>query len=221
MSGISRRRLLRATGGLTAAAAAGWWAAGCTDDGAAGESDDNLGFAGVVLGEPLSKPTIAFTDTSGAPYDLAAETAGRLTLMLFGYTSCPDVCPTHLFVLSNALDKLSGPASKAKVIFVGVDTERDTPSRMREFLDQRNPDFVGLTAPPADIDRALAQLELPAVVIEPKRDDGSYVVGHPSQILAITPDDRCHIVYRFGVLEQQWVKDLPRLLTYEWPDTRR
>jgi protein SCO1/2 len=216
----SRRDFLRLTGaaglGLTALGASA-----CSDDSGTAAGDDNLGFAGTVLGIPLAKPTVAFTDTSGAVYDVGQRTAGKLTLMLFGYTSCPDVCPTHLLILATTLKHLTGPASKTKVLFVGVDTARDTPEVMRAYLDQRDKDFVGLTASPGDIDKALSQCNLPPVVIDPKRPDGSYVVEHPSQILAFTPDDKCHIVYPFGTLQQQWSKDLPRLLNFAWPDTRR
>ncbi|MFN8051994.1 MAG: SCO family protein [Acidimicrobiales bacterium] len=212
---VGRRAFLGA--GL---AAAGLAAVGCSDDSTAA-NDDDLGFAGTVLGIPLAKPTVVFTDTSGKPYDVGVKTAGHLSLMLFGYTSCPDVCPVHLSILASTLKHMTGPASKTTVIFVGVDTERDTPKAIRTFLDNRDRDFVGLTAAPADIETALKQLQLPPTVIEPKRPDGSYVVGHASQILAFTPDNLCHILYPFGVVEQQWSKDLPRLETFDWPDTRR
>lgn len=215
-----RRTFLRATAATAAASAFGLTVVGCTSDDPA-DQDDNLGFAGTVLGYPVEKPTIPFTDTSGAVYDVAAETAGRLTLMLFGYTSCPDVCPVHLNILSSTLEDLHGPASKTKVIFVGVDTKRDTPEVMRTYLDKRNEDFIGLTADPEAIDEALQQMQLPSVIIDDPRPDGSYVVEHPSQILAFTPDDRCHIVYPYGVRKGEWLIDLPRLLDYEWPVTTR
>ena len=215
-----RRTFLRA-GGLAALGAAGLAGCGSGDGADAAADDDNLGFAGTVLGIPVAKPTIAFTDTSGSPYDVSTETAGKLTLMLFGYTSCPDVCPVHLNILASTLADLTGPAAKTKVIFVGVDTARDTPQVIRTFLDKRDKEFIGLTADPAVLDDALRQMQLPSVIIDPPRPDGSYVVEHPSQILAFTPDDLCHIVYPFGVREAAWKQDLPRLIDYEWPDTAR
>lgn len=219
-----RRAFLRTAG----AAALGVFGAaslascgGGSDGGAATNEDDNLGFAGTVLGYPLPRPTAAFVDTAGNAFNVATETAGKLTLMLFGYTSCPDVCPVHLNVLASTLEDLHGREARTKVIFVGVDTARDTPEVMRTYLDQRSPDFIGLTAAPEVIDEALKQLMLPGVIIGEPRADGSYVVEHPSQILAFTPDDLCHIVYPFGVRENEWRTDLPRLLDYEWPVTTR
>lgn len=218
-----RRTFLRSAALAAGAVTLGGLATGCGDDADTGASnpDDNLGFAGTVLGIPVQKPTIAFTDTSGAPYDVPTQTKGKLTLMLFGYTSCPDVCPVHLNIIAAALKGLSGPAEFTKVIFVGVDTQRDTPDQIRLFLDKRDKDFIGLTADPAQLDTALAAMQLPSVIIDPPRPDGSYVVEHPSQILAFTPDDLCHIVYPYGVREAAWRNDLPRLVDFEWPDTRR
>jgi len=223
-----RREFLRRSGRAALGAAALGAAAlpvlsscsGDSDD-ADTAADDNLGFAGTVLGYPVAKPTITFTDTAGQPYDMVAATAGKLTLVLFGYTSCPDVCPVHLNILASTLEDLTGPASKANVIFVGVDTARDTPETIRTFLDKRDRSFVGLTADPAALDDALAGLRLPSIIIDDPRPDGTYVVQHPSQILAFTPDDLCHIVYPSGVRESQWKADLPRLIDFEWPVTAR
>lgn len=217
-SAISRRHLLW-TAGLTALGATGL--TGCSNGESAEAEDDNLGFAGVVLGYPLARPTVDFVDASGEAYNVSERTAGKLTLMLFGYTSCPDVCPVHLSVISNALEKVPGPAAKTTVIMVGCDTARDTPEVLRTYLDKRNEDFVGLTADATVIDDVLEGLQLPPIVLEPPAADGSYVVGHPSQILAYTPDDLCHILYPFGVRAQDWVKDLPRLQTFDWPVTTR
>lgn len=208
---ISRRRLLA---GILAAPAV---AASC--GGSRGETpdrSDNAGFAGVLLGAPLPKPTAAFTDTSGEPFNVAERTAGELTLLFFGYTSCPDVCPVHLSVLAGALDRLTGPAARANVAFVGVDTARDTPEVMRRYLDQFDQRFIGLTAEPSVIDGALATLKMPAPVIQPPGQDGSYSVDHASQIAVFTTDNLCHIVYPFGVRRQDWVVDLPRLVDIDW-----
>lgn len=217
-----RRAFLRASGLAALGLAVAPSLAACGSDGdAAALDDDNLGFAGTVLGYPVAKPTITFTDTGGAPYDVGAKTAGRLTLMLFGYTSCPDVCPVHLNILANTLGVLTGPASKTNVIFVGVDTARDTPEALRTFLDKRDKAFVGLTADPAQLNEALVQMQLPSIIIDKPRSDGSYVVEHPSQILAFTPDNLCHIVYPFGIREAAWKQDLPRLIDFDWPVTTR
>lgn len=221
MADHDRRTFLRSSGLAALGLAAGTALVGCSDDSDASLEDDNLGFEGTVLGIPVEKPTITFTDTSGKPYDVVTETEGKLTLMLFGYTSCPDVCPVHLSILADTLGELEGPASKTKVIFVGVDTKRDTPEVMRTYLDKRDTAFIGLSADPAQLDEALTKMQMPSIIIDEPAADGSYVVEHPSQILAFTPDNECHIVYPFGIRKAGWLKDLPRLIDFDWPVTAR
>nr|WP_249420132.1 SCO family protein [Rhabdothermincola salaria] len=168
-----------------------------------------------MLGDALDKPDVVFTDTEGQPYDLRTETASELTLVFFGYTSCPDVCPIHLDRISSAFERAQLEGGVPNMVFVGVDTARDTPEQLRTYLDRFDDRFVGLTATPEEIDRAMAQLQLPGAVI-PDDTSGNYTVGHPSQVVVFTPDDKAHIVYPFGATEQVWVEDLPQLETIEW-----
>jgi protein SCO1/2 len=182
-----------------------------------GSDADNLGFQGRLLTEPVAKPDVVFTDTEGQPFDLRAETDGELTMVLFGYTSCPDICPIHMGAIAPAIEDARLATGNPNVVFVGVDTARDTPERMRDFLNRFDRRFVGLTATPEEIDRAMAQVGLPPVVIDPEGEGGdSYAVGHPSQILVFTADNLAHIAYPFGTREQAWAEDLPRLSTIDW-----
>ena len=176
---------------------------------------ERYGLQGSLLGDALAKPDVVFTDTEGQPYDLRTETAGELTLVFFGYTSCPDVCPIHLDRISAAFQGADLEGGVPNMVFVGVDTERDTPEKLRSYLDRFDERFVGLTASPEEIDRAMAQLQLPGAVI-PDDTSGDYTVGHPSQVVVFTPDDKAHVVYPFGATEQVWVEDLPKLETVEW-----
>ncbi|MEZ5322388.1 MAG: SCO family protein [Microthrixaceae bacterium] len=222
----TRRDVLRSaalgfgSAGLVAALAACGRSSGAATATGDDNRAENLGFYGTVLAEPLAKPTVVFTDTDGRAFDIASRTRGRLALLLFGYTSCPDVCPVHLSTLAATLKRVDGAAADTIVMFVGVDTARDTPRAIADFVHGRDPQFVGLTASPTDIDAALKELHLPSVVIGKPDSTGAYSVGHPSQILAFTPDDLCHIVYPFGTLQQQWATDLPKLLDYRWPAQR-
>lgn len=166
--------------------------------------------AGTELGTPQPRPDFTLTDTEGRPFSFADETAGQLTLLFFGYTSCPDVCPLHLSNLAFALDRPGMP--RPKVVFVGVDRERDTPDAIRRFLARFDPTFIGLTGTDAELVAAqeAAQVAV-AITEEPEEPGGDYLVGHASQILAYTADDLAHVVYPFGVRQQDWVNDLPIL----------
>ena len=214
---IPRRTFLRVAGLRTASVGvsgllAGSFASGCSSDSREAQAE----FAGTLLGTPLKRPTQVFIDTSGEEYVYAAATAGQLSLLFFGYTSCPDVCPVHLGIISRALEKLGGELERTPLAFVGVDTARDTPEVMREYLDRFDPEFVGLTASPDVIEQAQTSLNLPPILIEASDDGGNYNVGHASQVLVFTPDDLCHIVYPVGTRQQDWMADLPRLLTKVW-----
>lgn len=175
---------------------------------------DELGIAGTVLSPAWERPSFTLTTTEGEPFDFAKETAGQLTLLFFGYTSCPDVCPVHLSTLTGALETPGMP--RPLVVFVGVDPARDTPERMRTYLDQWDTRYIGLVGTPDELLAAQQAAGVAPAVIEPANDDGSYLVGHASQIVAYTPDDLAHVAYPFGVRRQGWVKDLPRLGSIDW-----
>lgn len=189
---------------------------GGSDSGSASEptSEELLGVSGTVLGAPKPRPDFTLTTTEGEPFRFAEETAGRLTLLFFGFTSCPDICPVHLATLAGALGEADMP--KPVVVFVGVDRERDTPQVLRAYLDQFDESFIGLTGTAEELEAAqLSAGVAPAVIGEPD-ENGDYEVGHAGQILAYTPDDLNHIVYPFGVRRQDWVSDLPRLSDLDW-----
>lgn len=176
----------------------------------AGDGDeDGSPWHGTLLENARERPAFELVDTGGEPYDFAAETRDQLTFLFFGYANCPDVCPITLATLEGALSHL--PRGLATVVFVSVDPERDTPQALRAYLDRFDPSFVGLTGTPdqlADAQRAatvsVAQPEEPA-------EDGSYDVGHSSQVLVMTPDNHVRLIYGFGVRQDQWFDDLERL----------
>ena len=145
--------------GMTCAATAGIGFGGCQPD--AGQTEEAAGgrlapYRGVALPAPLEKPRFTLTDTEGRPYDFRERTEGDVTLLFFGYTSCPDICPVHLTNLGEVLRSLPGEVrSRVKVVFVSVDPERDAPERIGEWLQafDRGLDstFVGLTGTPAQL----------------------------------------------------------------------
>ncbi len=178
------------------------------------ESDGNDGLRGLVLPEPPARPDFTLTDTDGAPYDFRARTDSSLTLLFIGYTYCPDVCPVHLANLAAVLRDLPyGARQRIKVVFVTGDPERDTPERMRTWLDAFDPRFVGLRGSLDDVNAILAQLQLPGVVHSPPEADGSYTVGHPAHIIAFPPNGGpARAYYGFGTRQADWRHDLPMLL---------
>ncbi|MBC7897186.1 MAG: SCO family protein [Cytophagaceae bacterium] len=177
-------------------------------------------FRGVLLSPALEKPDVTFTDFNGEPYNLRLKTAGKVALLFFGYSHCPDVCPLHAANVAAVLKTMPfEERGKIQFLFVTTDPERDTPARLREWLGVFDPGFVGLTAPA----EALAQLQVSLGMaparkeIVPGRDSADYLVGHGAQVLAFGLDNFARVEYPFGIRQEDWAKDLPRLARGEVP----
>ena len=185
------------------------------------------GWRGVRAPEPIAKPSFVLADTEGRPYDFRKETDGRLTLLFFGYTHCPDVCPVHLANIAAVLREMPyDDRQRVKVVFVSTDPERDTPARIREWLDAFDPAFVGLRGTLAEVNAIQATMGLGAAApVAPgtpgagTATDGGYTVGHAGQVIAFTPDDRAHLLYPFGTRQRDWAADLPKLVHERWTTT--
>ena len=122
-------------------------------------------FRGALVTPPLPKPSFVLADTSGRPFDFAAETKGRVTLLFFGYTYCPDQCPMHMSVLGAALKKLPArTADQVKLVFVTTDPERDSPAVLRRWLDLFDRRFIGLTGTGPAIAAAQRMAGVPVAV---------------------------------------------------------
>jgi protein SCO1/2 len=173
------------------------------------------GWNGAAVEGAPRVPAAVLTDTDGRPYDLRAHMAQRPTLVYFGYTHCPDVCPVHMATIAAALGESAVRTEQLNVVFVTVDPARDTPEVLDGFLASFDPSFVGLTAPRDEIDDVVTGLGLPAPVLEGDPDTRTYTMGHPSQVFAFDTDGRARIAYPFGTRQSQWVEDLPRLVR-EW-----
>lgn len=213
-----RRRFLASGLALAGAAAL----AGCSLDrgstpDTSAEPEQQGDWSGTLLDPPFEKPDLTFTDFDGKPFPFLEATEGQLTLLFFGYTHCPDVCPVTLSTLAQAREGVgSGPGSRPQVLFVGVDVARDTPAVLKEYLGNIDETFVGLTASEKVIAAAVRAVKGAPVLIEEADAEGEYAVGHPAQVTVYSPDDLGHRIYPSGVRQADWVRDLPRLARGEF-----
>lgn len=219
--GFSRRRFLITGAAASAAVALGACGLDRANSPDEGASDTVDGWSGALIEPPFPKPDVTFTDLDGKPFPFVAKTEGKLALLFFGYTNCPDVCPVTLNTLARAKEAIgTGPGSEPMVCFVGVDTARDTPKAMRTYLDNIDPTFVGLTASDDVIAEAISTVKGAPVQLGEPDEDGNYLVGHPSQVTAYTPDNVAHRIFSGappdGMRQQEWAKDLPRLAKGEY-----
>ena len=169
------------------------------------------GLRGLVP-EPLPrKPRFVLTDTAGTPFNFAAATRGKLTYLYFGYTHCPDACPTTMAYLAAAYH--SQPAAvrnRIAVVFVTVDPRRDTRRVLRVWLDHFDSHFVGLTGSPRQIDLA----EQAAGVPPAPAVNGKSAIAHSSYLFPYSPDGTAHVVYISGFHPADYSHDMPLLLRY-------
>lgn len=176
------------------------------------ERERSTGYRGIFLADVDPRPDFVLTDVKGEPFDFRARTEGKLALLFFGYTYCPDVCPVHMANLAAVKRDLSADEQRRMVVvFVTADPRRDTAERLRTWLANFDPDFVGLRGTEAEADSLMLRLSLPAAI----RDTAAgpdYAVGHASQVIAFPPGDGFRVIYPFGTRQADWNHDLAKLL---------
>ena len=158
---------------------------------------------GAIPSQHDPRPSFTLVDTSGKTYDFGAETNNKVTMLYFGYTHCPDECPTSMADLAQALSRL--PAAVAKqvaVVFVTTDPWRDTKPVLRKWLDRFSPTFIGLTGTPAQVAGAEVRMGMPIsrrVPEKKKSSVGRYSVDHFAAVMAYGRDNRLATLYPSGV----------------------
>jgi protein SCO1/2 len=170
-------------------------------------------FAGAVLHTPYHAPSTELTDTDGRPYSLAGSTDKRLTLVFFGYTHCPDECPTTMATLASAMLQLDdADRSNVQVVFVTTDPTRDTAPVIRSWLDHFDDDFVGATGSLPAIKTIAEQVGVP---IEKGRrlPSGGYDVTHGTQVLALDGKNQVPVVWTLGTTAPEFAHDIHQLLS--------
>lgn len=142
---------------------------------------------GTYLGSARPLPAIAFVDQDGKPFG-AERLRGRWSLLFFGFTSCPDVCPTTLAMLAQVEKMLADlpPQQRPQVVLVSVDPQRDTPAQLATYVKFFSPSFTGITAPPDATEEFTRQIGVPVAIS--RLDGGGYTVDHSASIFLINPE---------------------------------
>ncbi|WP_449348714.1 SCO family protein [Streptomyces shaanxiensis] len=217
------RKKMFAAASLVAAATLTLSACGSGDDSASPVSvvSEEAGSdkAATVLDQPFEKPDLVLTDTQGKKYDLRAATKGRPTLIYFGYTHCPDICPLTMNNIAVAKKQLpKAEQDQLSVVFVTTDPARDTPTELGKWLKGIDPRFVGLTGDFATIQAAARTL---GISIEPTHKDkktGKTVSVHGTQVVAFSPKtDAGYVLYGEDATVDDYTKDLPRIIKGQNP----
>lgn len=176
---------------------------------------DDLPLLGTKPFSLLPKPEFTLTDTQGNPYDFRKETDGKIALLYFGYTYCPDTCPLMMATLGAALKEVD-PAvrDQVRMVFVTVDPERDTPERLDKWLGSFDTTFVGLRGDMSVIDSLEGVYGFPPTKKQSVGD--GYVVSHPALVYTFTPDNRGRVMYGADTKKGTWVHDLKLIGEHDW-----
>ncbi len=152
----------------------------------------------VVLPEPRVIADFALVDQDGNAFTLD-DLRGKWSLLFFGFTHCPDVCPSTLYDLQLVhkgvrQDSGNGPPSH-QVLFVSVDPERDTPEKLGEYVSYFDPDFIGVTGSQQQLAPLTRQLGIAYRIEEHEAGSAQYGVDHSASILVTDPEGRLHGVF--------------------------
>ena len=133
----------------------------------------------------------ALPDFDGKPRTLA-DFKGKVTVVFFGYTQCPDACPTTMAELSGILKTLGPDAAKVQVVFITVDPSRDTPALLKNYVTNFRPDFVALRGDEAQTQAVIKDFKL---IVEkvPGKTPGSYTIDHTAGTYVYDPQGRVRL----------------------------
>jgi protein SCO1 len=175
-------------------------------------SQDPNGLRGATLDRPYSMPAATLTDTDGNPFNLVTSTKKPVTLVFFGYTNCPDVCPTVMADVASALTKLDKPVQdQIQMLFITTDPSRDTGPVIRKYLDRFDPSFVGLTGSLTSIKDIAKAVGVPVEGMQ-KLPSGGYEVGHGAQVIGFGKDDKANVIWLSNAAIGDLVHDFGKLV---------
>ncbi len=163
------------------------------------------GIAAYQVRSERQSQTASRFDMIGGPFELVDQDgktvtrdsfAGRFVLMSFGFTFCPDVCPTELSQMAATMDLLGDEAERLQPVFVTVDPERDTPEAIGQYVRQFHPRFIGLTGTPEQIATAAGAYKVYYSKVE--QDGGYYTMDHSTFLYLLGPDGTTVDIFPYG-----------------------
>jgi protein SCO1/2 len=161
---------------------------------------------------PRQAPDFTLASAGGAEFQLR-RLQGKVVVLTFGYSSCPDVCPTVLAELAQVRVRLGTAAKRVQVVYVSVDPERDTPARLRAFTEQFDKTFVGLTGPAEQLAAVWKAYGVSVVRKDlPGSKPPTYLVHHTASVFLIDSAGRLRVMAPFGTPSDDVLHDVRVLL---------
>lgn len=171
-------------------------------------------FAGSSFEPPVPAADFALPDQHGETFRLS-EQQGKAVLLFFGYTHCPDICPVTLAALREVKTLLGEQAERVRVVFVTTDPERDTPSRLGEYLKNFDAEFLGLSGSRQELEpvwQAYGVYQAREEDHDSDLEEAAYTVDHSTRVYAIDPQGNLRLTFWFGIESQAMAADVRALL---------
>ncbi|QTH14417.1 SCO family protein [Pseudomonas corrugata] len=165
----------------------------------------------ILLPQARTLPDVKMTDQDGQPVAVDGL-KGKWSLLFFGYTFCPDICPTTLAQLRQIKSELPKEAvDKLQIVLVSVDPNRDTPKQLKQYLGYFDPQFIGLTASSIeDLQKLANAVSIPFIPADTSKPN--YTVDHSGNLAVIGPDGHQRGFIRAPLNNQKLVAQLPEML---------
>lgn len=158
-------------------------------------------------GDTSFRPTFSLTDHRGQ--SVTEDTyRGKWLLVFFGFTNCPDICPTTLADLASVMDSLGADAEQVAPLFVSVDPERDRVENMAAYVSPFHPSIIGLTGSNEDISNAAKSFKVYFERVSQDSAPNGYTMGHSSAVYLISPDGFFLRTYQFDTPPDEVVEDI-------------
>lgn len=167
-------------------------------------------FHGSVINPPIPAEDFVLTDQHGQPFRLSDQ-IGSVVLLFFGYTSCPDVCPTTLAKFKQVHTQLGDQADRVRFVLVTVDPERDTAERLRNYLGAFNSSFVGLTGTTAELEAVWQKYGVYREKVGGASATG-YVVDHSTSTYLVDAQGRLRLTHPYGLTADDLSQDVRYLV---------
>lgn len=168
-------------------------------------------YSGTVMQAPTAAPSMeGLVWDDGTPVDVTAL-GGELVLVYFGYTACPDVCPTTMVSVDRALEEIGDEVERVRVVMISIDPARDDAARVGEYVRSFDPSFRGVSGPVEDVERVASTYGIYFARDEPL-EGGGYTMSHTSTLLGIDPDGHLRIVWPSVLDPEALAADITELL---------
>jgi protein SCO1/2 len=151
------------------------------------------------------------TDHDGRPFTLQSQ-RGKVVLIFFGYSSCPDACPTTLSKLSSVARRLGDDRAKLQALYISVDPDRDTPPVLKADMANFSVGAIGLTGRKDDLDAVVKQYAAAYEIVPTPESAASYTISHTTTVYALDPQGQVRMTFPYGATVDEIVNGIRQIL---------